>query len=1117
MSKEGNDKNNNSAFEECGKKEKNILKKETISTAGGGTVGDSTIGGGSFASSSTSITCLEQVDHLREHEKNGKSENSLVEKNENYTHANESEGAVGVGAADDEDTKLKAGKEEEKSEDSANATLHEKNSKGEKKNKKKKKIFKPPPNGQTELDSTGRKKEKGDSTADQFPSSEKTKLRKSDSKSDSKSGRKSDSKSGRKSDSKSNSKSDSKSDSKSGSKNGLKDSSKDNRKSREKNKKGDTEYEETAESDAHNYSAQSANTEKGGSIYMNEEIDESDDEYTLNTLGNFDLNHYEDFDIIALRQPCGFDVASTQLLHGFYTASTRLLHGFYTAATRLLHGCYTAATRLLHRCDTAATQMRHRCDTTRRPCYDIDGNKIQKNEDNTIDDFLQSKKDPNAWRKIKDKKNNRIVELTDTDLEIIRRIRENRVATYINDSNYIYENDKEEYKLPSNDNNNFRRKKSKGDKEKIRKFMTYLKNKEKYPEKYHEKEKDSNILYDLWNNKIYDEYSYINDISLPNILPGHKFSYNPPQELLYKSSEKKKILKINKNAFIPKNYEQISNIEYYNRTYFDLYQRCLDLYLCSRTLKNVLHINKEDLLPKLPSRNSLKPYPQYPFIKYIMNDDLGKEKHTYFNHLDINEQDHIMYIIQCDKLYIFDILTSYNIATIDLTYYYKWVKSKDKSVKGFFDNIMIKVNKSYPILAVSCGSFIILFHYESYYPPVKSSSEHVEDIHHTDVKRRKNVHCNDVVERDSKGEDHHGTDVLSSYLPDKEKGTSDLSSGAHMEDNLDEVEEEKAESDEEDLDEVEYVEEDLDEEQLEGEDLSNASIEEKNNKFAEDENNDECKGKGVNISKNIIYFKTKGLLSVYHENFKNSNEYSCSPDVDVTWMHITTNDRKIKFCAAIKHEGKIKNFSWNRNGNYLSVTCLRKVGQYHYCYLHHLKSMKSIKLIKKYKQKRGDIVQTVFFPRSPYFLVAFENSITIYNLKARFKKEQIIKDLKGVKNVTSVDVHANESYILAADKSGNVFIFDLDLSCSPYKRFHLQDCALKKVEFHKIYNLFYALSSNGTVNLFYSKFFQDYITNPVLLPIKTISNESKITDLTWSGKKPWLFAHTECNFSVLYT
>ncbi|SCM05809.1 ribosome biogenesis protein BOP1, putative [Plasmodium chabaudi chabaudi] len=746
-------------------------------------------------------------------------------------------------------------------------------------------------------------------------------------------------------------------------------------------------------------------TKKKHNIYINEEIDDSDDEYNLNTIGNIDLKYYDDLDIIG---------------------------------------------------------------------YDIDGNKIKKTNENMIDDFIESKTDPDAWRKIKDKKNNRVVTLTDADLEIIRKIRENSVAKYLDESNYIYENDKEEYKLPVNFNVKKNNKVSKGEKMKVLKLMRYLIDKEKHPEKYPNKtdsNKEDMMLYDIWKNKIYDEYSNMNEISLPNILPGHKYSYNPPPELIYTESDERNILKNNKDAFIPKNCEKITNIEYYKKTYYDLYQRCLDIYLCSRSVKSVLDIKKEDLLPKLPTTQSLKPYPQYPFIKYDINDKIKNEDNGH-NYICLNENDHIFYVIKNNKLYLFDILTSYNIDVIDLEYYFNSVLPTDRKVKT---NLMIKINKTYSLLAISCDNFIILIQYESYVPPAKSSTQDIEKVYYNG-KRQKNGNTYDTNKTDDHSESSKDADELES---DEEDGSQ------------------------------------IFENEWDDEDMSDDGSE-KNDESGENDNNLK-KNKYIDLSKNMIYCKTKELINSFNQNFKNSDEFISSSDLDIKWIKIAPNDKKLKYCVAIKHEGSIRHFSWNRNGNYLSVTCLRKLGQYHHCYLHHIKSMRTIKLINKYQQKRGDIIQSMFFPRNPYFVAAFENSIIIYNLKPSSKKEKIFKKLRGVKNATSIDIHTNESYILVSDERGNVFIYDLDLASSPYKMFHAQNCPLKKAEFHKEYNLFYSLGSNGVINLFYSKFFNDYITDPILVPIKEIKNEAKIVDLTWSDKKPWLFAHTESNFSVLYT
>ncbi|KJP88528.1 hypothetical protein AK88_01807 [Plasmodium fragile] len=589
---------------------------------------------------------------------------------------------------------------------------------------------------------------------------------------------------------------------------------------RGKNSKRGTDYEDTTGgSDLCNSSVRSQNTTTGKNIFADDEIDESDDEYNLNTLGNFDLKHYEDLDILG---------------------------------------------------------------------YDIWGNKIEKTDENAIDDFLESKTDKDAWRKIKDKKNNRIVELTNQDLEIIRSIRQNKVAKLLNEENYVYENEKEEYKSGMKEPDNRKYKQSAEEKKKIQQLILHLMDKEKNPEKYKKEDDEFKLLYDLWKHKIYDDFKNVNEMNLPHILPGHKYSYNPPPELMYNSAERRKILKQNNDAFIPQNFEKVRNIEFYKKTYFELYQRCLDIYLCSRSVKNVLHIKKEDLLPKLPSTQSLKPYPHHPFVKYIMNDTLTGDRNKYLSQIDVSEDRHIVYVVQCGKLYIFDILTSYNIAVIDLAHYYEATLPKGKGAERSggitFDNIRIKANKAYDIVAVSFANMILLFHYENFIPPAKSGAENIEQVYGTDAKRRKNSFGDGE-------ENSRSDDTLSGEERDSEGDAEDLSDDEDFEGSLDDDEDG---SDQGDDDEADHGEEEL-------------------GKNDEDAEETLSRRKCEPLSRTMAYYKTKGLLSVFHKNFKNSDEYVYSPDVDVKWKHIKSNDRKIKYCVAIQHEGKIRDFSWNKN------------------------------------------------------------------------------------------------------------------------------------------------------------------------------------------------------------
>jgi ribosome biogenesis protein ERB1 len=54
----------------------------------------------------------------------------------------------------------------------------------------------------------------------------------------------------------------------------------------------------------------------------------------------------------------------------------------------------------------------------------------------------------------------------------------------------------------------------------------------------------------------------------------------------------------------------------YQRFIQERFERCLDLYLCPRTIKQKLDIDPESLIPKLPSPKDLRPFPTKLSIVY---------------------------------------------------------------------------------------------------------------------------------------------------------------------------------------------------------------------------------------------------------------------------------------------------------------------------------------------------------------------------------------------------------------------------------------------------------------------------------------------------------------------
>lgn len=61
--------------------------------------------------------------------------------------------------------------------------------------------------------------------------------------------------------------------------------------------------------------------------------------------------------------------------------------------------------------------------------------------------------------------------------------------------------------------------------------------------------------------------------------------------------------------YIPHKYPCLRRVPLYDNFVKERYERCLDLYLCPRTLKRKMQIDRQTLLPQLPNISELRPFP----------------------------------------------------------------------------------------------------------------------------------------------------------------------------------------------------------------------------------------------------------------------------------------------------------------------------------------------------------------------------------------------------------------------------------------------------------------------------------------------------------------------------
>lgn len=103
--------------------------------------------------------------------------------------------------------------------------------------------------------------------------------------------------------------------------------------------------------------------------------------------------------------------------------------------------------------------------------------------------------------------------------------------------------------------------------------------------------------------------------------PGHAESYIPPDEYIPTEEDIKQWQEMEPKdrphgLLIPKKFPNLRSVGAYEHSVREAFERCLDLYLCPRVMKRRLNIDPESLVPQLPKASDLRPFPTAKCIEY---------------------------------------------------------------------------------------------------------------------------------------------------------------------------------------------------------------------------------------------------------------------------------------------------------------------------------------------------------------------------------------------------------------------------------------------------------------------------------------------------------------------
>eukprot|EP00798_Chlamydomonas_sp_ICE-L_P004054 gene4054-14140_t len=235
------------------------------------------------------------------------------------------------------------------------------------------------------------------------------------------------------------------------------------------------------------------------------------------------------------------------------------------------------------------------------------------------------------------------------------------------------------------------------------------------------------------------------------------------------------------------------------------------------------------------------------------------------------------------------------------------------------------------------------------------------------------------------------------------------------------------------------------------------------------------------------------------ESLKFNSEDDSGPEKGELCKWVQRSDGGIE----LVHRHAVKSVTWHVKGDYFSSVC--PAGSTQAVLVHQLSKRASQ---NPFRKNRGRVQRVAFHPTKPFFYVATQNHVRVYNLA----KQALAKKLLGGSGaITSIAVHPSGDHIIVGAEDKRLGWYDLDLSDKPYRALRYHNYALRGVAFHRTYPLFASCSDDATVHVFHGMVYSDLMSNPLIVPVKVlrghdITDFSGVLDVAFHPTQPWLFS-----------
>uniref|UniRef100_A0A672I872 Ribosome biogenesis protein BOP1 n=1 Tax=Salarias fasciatus TaxID=181472 RepID=A0A672I872_SALFA len=216
----------------------------------------------------------------------------------------------------------------------------------------------------------------------------------------------------------------------------------------------------------------------------------------------------------------------------------------------------------------------------------------------------------------------------------------------------------------------------------------------------------------------------------------------------------------------------------------------------------------------------------------------------------------------------------------------------------------------------------------------------------------------------------------------------------------------------------------------------------------------------------------KQVLSSSERLLGGHQEAEPAEGAELVWCETEGEELRQGVRLKIRHPKAVQQVAWHAKGDYLA-SVMPDHSSHQQVFVHQLSRRRSQ---NPFRRNKGLVQRVSFHPVRPYFLVATQRSVRIYNL---LKQEMTKKLQANSKWISSLAVHPGGDHVI----------------CGSYD----------------FYPLFASASDDGSVIVCHATVYNDLLQNPLIVPVKVlrghaITRDLGVLDVTFHPTQPWIFS-----------